>query len=320
MAAKASDDVTVQGALATCLQQIGAVHRSMGDMKQSLELEERALAIRKKSVKLAPSNMKLKRELATSYTTISLLFNQMGLNDQVMSARERAWQLSKEVADANPENLSDKADVQQALGRLAGIQLVNGKPAEALKNFREVVTLDEVLLEKTPRNPQRKLNLANSYHALAGGFEHVLQFNESREFYSKALAIRKELAAADPKDVHRASLLGATYFRLGRVDVMSGHLDEARPELLHSYDIRTNLLKSGGAVAGALGEMAEVCMALGQLEAKTDSKKAMDWYNKAEAIFADLEAKGSLVSANHALREQMHKDMKAASAAASARR
>ena len=66
--------------------------------------------------------------------------------------------------------------------------------------------------------------------------------------------------------------------------------------------------------------MAEVCMARGQLEAKTDAKKVLDWYNKAEALFAGLEVKGSLVSANQELRAQMHSEMKDASAAAAARR
>ena len=320
MAAKAPDNVAVQGALVTCLQRMGATHRSMGDRKKTLELEESAMAIRKNILKLDPSNIKLKRDPATNCTTISLVFNQVGFKEKVMNARERAWQLSIEIAAAYPVDLSDQANLQAALGRLAGIQLVNGKPTEALRNFREVGKRDEGLLGKTPRNPQRKLNLAASYHGLAGTFENVHEFNESREFYRNALEIRKELLAEDPKDFQRSSLLGATYFRLGRVDVMAGRPDDARQGLLHTFDIRTNLMKSAGTHAGAVGEMAEVCMARGQLEAKTDAKKVLDWYNKAEALFAGLEVKGSLVSANQELRAQMHSEMKDASAAAAARR
>ena len=309
MAATAPNDVAIQSALATCLQRIGAMHRSMGDAKKSLELEQTALALREKLLLANPSNPEVKRDLATSYSTLASVFTEMGDWEEVLSKRQRALDLSKEIAQANPTATSDVANMSATMLRLAGIQLTHGSKPEALKNYRGAVEIDKQLLEKTPRNPQRKLNLAASYIGLGGALEDAGDLEGAREAFDKSLDIRQELSTADPKDWRTASLYATTHFRIGLLDLKRGHETEARTSLLRAYDIRTNLSEANPSNTGARAEIAESCTALGRLESPRDPKQALEWFNKAAAIYTALESKGQLSATSRNLREQLQKSI-----------
>ena len=309
MASAAPKNIPIQMALATCLQRIGAIQRSMGDRKKSLELEQSALNIREKLLQSNPSSLEVKRDVATSYTTLSLGLTEMGDWDGVLKARLRALVLSREIATANPGDLSDLANMSACTLRLAGIQLKLKNNAEALRNYRGAVELDKQVLTKTPGSPQRKQNLAASYSGLGGALEDTGDLEGALDAFRKSLAIRTELSTADPKDWRAASLAAASYFRIGLVEITAGRLEQARTDLLRAYDIRTNLSQASPSNTGARAEIAEACAAVGRLEAKTDQKVALEWFNKADAIYAGLESKGQLSETSRDLRGKLQKSI-----------
>jgi hypothetical protein len=57
--------------------------------------------------------------------------------------------------------------------------------------------------------------------------------------------------------------------------------------------------------------VAEVCLALGDLAAKTDPGQALDWYRKGAAIYAEIESKGKLNAVSSGLRDRLLKSMAA---------
>ena len=309
MADAAPKDIAAQSALATCLQRIGAMHRSMGDSKKSLELEHKALEIRENLLKVNPSNLEVKRDVATSYSTLASAFTEMGRWDEVLEARKRALELSTEIANANPNASSDVANMSATKLRLAGIQLIHGSKPEALKNYRGAVEIDKQLLEKTPRNPQRKLNLAASYQGLGGALEDTGDLGGALAAFHEALEIRQELSTADPKDWRTASLYASTHYRIGLLELKRAQPDEARSSLLRAYDIRTNLSQSNPSNSGARAEIAEACTALGRIEVPTDPAKALEWYTKAAAIYSGLEAKGQMSATSRTLRDELQKSI-----------
>src|SRR5207253_834457 len=101
-----------------------------------------------------------------------------------------------------------------------------------LKNYRAAIEIDRQLLELSPRNPQRKLNLAASYNGLGGALENSGDLDGALDAFRKSLEFRQELSTADPKDFRTASLYAASLARVGVVQLKAGHSEDARGSLL----------------------------------------------------------------------------------------
>ena len=90
---------------------------------------------------------------------------------------------------------------------IAGYWVNAGDPARALPYLQRAMALDEARLAKDPGNQGAKLDLSFDYSQFGAYYWLEMDLPAAIEYQRKTLAIRRELAASDPKDVWKQDRL-----------------------------------------------------------------------------------------------------------------
>jgi tetratricopeptide (TPR) repeat protein/tRNA A-37 threonylcarbamoyl transferase component Bud32 len=135
-------------------------------------------------------------------------------------------------------------------------------PTGALAHFRESVRLREELVSREPNNSsaQRGLMLAYGQTAsLLGDSFQLTQLNDvegARSYYTKALAIARNLAQADPVNTLGQYDLGSAELRLAALEPRPGGLEESLAALRESRAIFEKLTSADPHALRAVNSIA----------------------------------------------------------------
>jgi tetratricopeptide (TPR) repeat protein len=158
--------------------------------------------------------------------------------------------IDERIARYHREHPPEAGDL--AAERERSVMLVNqgdvlvaqGQLNEALKSYRDSLTISERLAKSDPSNTGWQRDLSLSYDAV--GDVHVAQgqLNEALKSYRDGFAISERLAASDPKNAGWQRDLSISYNKVGDVQVAQGKLNEALKSFRDSLAIRERLAKS----------------------------------------------------------------------------
>jgi tetratricopeptide (TPR) repeat protein len=180
--------------------------------------------------------------------------------------------------------------------------------AAALVQQRKSLELNLTLVQQSPADPRRSLNLSFSYHFI-GALESALG-NPVRalEMSRKALEIREDLATADPQDARVRMELAASYGQVGIILMDSGDLAAAEKNLRKSLAIEQGLLATDPIRTEHKTGVAQAEEQLGELETRLADKAAREadrirhvraarsWYQKAFDTLHELQSQDILIA------------------------
>jgi tetratricopeptide (TPR) repeat protein len=90
---------------------------------------------------------------------------------------------------------------------IAGYWLSGDDPDRALPYLQRALALDDARLASDPGNQGAKLDLSFDYSQLGAYYDTKHDLHTAIEYQRKTLAIRRDLAASDPKDVWKQGRL-----------------------------------------------------------------------------------------------------------------
>ena len=232
---------------------LGTIHRQLGDFKQAKECHQRALTI--KLEKLGADHI----NLATSYNNLGGVHQKLGDLKQAMECQQRALTIRLEKLGA------DHIDVATSYNNLGGVHQKLGDLKQAMECQQRALT---IRLEKLGAD---HIDVATSYNNLGGVHQKLGDLKQAMECQQRALTIRLEKLGADHID------LATSYNNLGGVHQELGDLKQAME--CHQRALTIRLEKLGAdhiKVTTSYSNLAIVHRKLGDLkQAKECHQRAL---------------------------------------------
>jgi eukaryotic-like serine/threonine-protein kinase len=137
-----------------------------------------------------------------------------GTKDEIAYLEEEASVFEGMVAH-DPGNPSWRRDAALAHKYVAGHLITNEDLDRAFPHLKRAEELDETILRATPNNPERKMAVAIDLSQWSEYYRDKKDFAKAIQYTRASVAIRRELASADPKNAWAQEKLSYILTQLG---------------------------------------------------------------------------------------------------------
>ena len=241
--------------VAICYNNLGSVHRDLGDLEQAKEYYERALTIYLK--KLDPDHL----DVAMCYNNLGTIHSELGDLEQAKEYYERALTIYLKKLD--PDHL----DVAMCYNNLGTIHSELGDLEQAKEYYERALTIRLKKLDPDHSHVATCYNNLGIVHRALGDLE------QAKEYYERALTIYLKKLDPDHLDV------AMCYNNLGTIHSDLGDLEQAKEYYERALTIRLKKLDPDHShVATCYNNLGIVHRALGDLE------QAKEYYERALTI------------------------------------
>ena len=130
----------------------------------------------------------------------------------------------------DPKNLPRMRNAALAHKYIAGTLNESGDPDAAFEHLKRAEELDQACVRAAPNDPDHKMDLAIDLSQWGEYYENKNDFAKAIQYTREALAIRREIASSDPKDVRAKYRLVYILNRLGDLQ-----LNSSEPKALENF-------------------------------------------------------------------------------------
>lgn len=217
-------DRAAQGVWIDALDYCTTAYTLRGEMAKAIPLGLKAVALAGELAAAAPNDLNTKERLATVTKQLASAYQDDGKLDQAIPLYRRALELRRELFTEDPTLRRQQryAEAHQWLGTALGAVKDFRGLAE---NAREALRIDEDRYRKDPVNA--RANVAGDAVLLASAERRNGNLNEAIALLERALSMRREIAAEDPKSAIAALRVAAAADRLADTLRDAGRLREA---------------------------------------------------------------------------------------------
>jgi non-specific serine/threonine protein kinase/serine/threonine-protein kinase len=269
--------------LVEALRGIGHVYSDTNDHAGAAAYRKETLAMARDLRKQYPGNEDAEILMANSLYDMATLTE----DPQSLGYRLEALPIFEKLLRAKPSDRSRQRNAALIHKFIAGYWL-DVDSGRALPYLQRALTLDEARLAQDPGHQGAKLDLSFDYSQFGEYYARMHDLAAAIEYQRKTLEIRRELAAADPKDVWKQDRLAFTLNSVANLLVETHHyraalanLDESRriSERLGISDLSRMVgyaltLRTTGVASRAIGNEQAAC---------EQFSKARDLFRKVDA-------------------------------------
>jgi tetratricopeptide (TPR) repeat protein len=182
------------------------------------------------------------------------------LFSQALGARENGLPLWQEAGDVFRSLLAEQPDSLDYMRNVALVEKYVGEQygdrddwTNAVSHYRQALQLDQQRLARLGANRTAQMDLAIDLSGLARAQWNTGQFDEAAAGYTRTLALRQQLADADPQDVLARSRVAFAHYMLGRVLLDQHRPSEALDHEVEAVRIQEQLAQTDPMHANELG-------------------------------------------------------------------
>jgi len=211
--------------------------------------------------------------------------------------REKALEHTRAAAGPAPQDLEQARALAIAEKRLGALYGMARRYDECRRQYEAARAIDERRLAAAPQ-PRTKLDLSFDYSDLGWVEGRLGHWSDALTAYRRTVALREEVAAADPSDQRAAISLASGTDKLGVALHKSGDLAASLRSLERAAALYQKLLDGGSANWSTVHSLAEVHVDLA--ETLTDQHapaRAAAEYHEARRLYTSLRDKGALPAA-----------------------
>jgi tetratricopeptide (TPR) repeat protein len=233
------------------------------------------------------TDAKSRKLLADGYFQLGELTEKIGDQKEALAVQRKALALRRELAGASGADVAARLDVARSLHAVASLLYNAGDSAGALSAYQEQRDLAAALEAEAPTDAVRTQR-AHAHHGIGSVLIGTGKPAEGLGEYQKALAIRQELADANPGVTAVQSDLAWSHVKIGGVLSEAGKPVEALKEFQKALAIRKGLADANPAVTQFQSDLAHshhnFAYVLNQTgkaaDALKESQKALDIMQK----------------------------------------
>ena len=187
-------DVQAQDDLAGSETKLGALLRDLNRRDESLQCQERAIAIRERLALAHPDRPTYQHNLALVLGHVGILHNDARRHDEASRAYRRAIAILQPVVAAHPEVAPYRFTLATTSHLLGVSQRRANRPDLALESYRKAQELHEALVVANP-------SVIDYRYELAGTLNNIANIQHSAQRPEEALATHRK-ATRDSRDAH----------------------------------------------------------------------------------------------------------------------
>jgi tetratricopeptide (TPR) repeat protein len=243
------------------------------------------------------TDAKSRKLLADGYFQLGELTEKIGDQKEALAVQREALAVRRELAAAPGADVETRLDVARSLRAMARLLHSTGDTAEALSAYQEQRDLAAALEAEAPTDAVRT-QLAHGHNAIGALLVQTGKSAETLREYQKALAIRQQLADANPGVTEFQRDLAVSHYNIGFVLSVTGKLPEALKEFQKALTVRQQLADANPGVTEFQIHLARSHHDIGWVLRETGKPaEALQEYQKA------LPIRQQLVDANPAVAE-----------------
>jgi serine/threonine-protein kinase len=195
------------------------------------------------------TDAKSRKLLAEGYFQLGELTDKIGSKPEALATHRQALALRRELAAAEGADVETRLDVARSLGQVGLLLSNTGDPGGALAALQEQRDRAEQMETEYPSDAVRSV-LAQSHNSI--GLVHWYQAKpeDALAAWRKALAIRQNLADANPAVADFQTTLARSHGNVAGVLMMTGRPKEAMGSHLKALAICQRLVQDNPAVNG----------------------------------------------------------------------
>ncbi len=273
-----------------------------GQFNQAIEYDKRALAIRERMAAAKPDDLAMKRNLAEGYSAMAVGLTQIGDWNGTLLYRHKALAKYLDVVASGSRTADDYNGLALAYMRMGTILTQQKQYEEAVQNLNRSMETAREGLRDFGRNQPLRMTETAALRSLANLELERDRPEQAIEYFQKVNQIYQQMVAADPDEFRVSSMLASTHHRLGQAWLKKKDTGAALREFARGLQMRERLAQRNPANAGAQGEVAESCAAMGELYALLkETGRAREWLTRARNTLTQLESAGRANSASRAI-------------------
>jgi len=274
---------------AVVLGELGEIAEKQGDRAGSIEMQGRAIAIRRSLLALEPDDLDLARLLAKGLQVEQSRAEQSGDAERSLALAEEVLAIRSKLAAARPDDARVAREVM--LAELArGRALVRaGRAADAVAGLQAACTTATERVERAPDSHEALSDRALGYESLAQTLEEIGRAPEALERTQLAradLARAAQLAPESELYPRRGAYLAS---REAKTLVGLGRIAEAAATSSAASEVFEGILAKGAPAADVLQQAAVLFAITSGTSMKAgDAASAERWAVRARAVLAAM--------------------------------
>jgi serine/threonine protein kinase/tetratricopeptide (TPR) repeat protein len=247
--------------------QLGELTRKIGDHKEALAVQRKALALRRELAAAPGADVETRLDVARSLRAVALLLRDTGDNAGTLSALQEQRDLAAALEAEAPTD-TVRTQLAHAQNWIGVVLSDMGKPSEGLKEYQKALTIRQELAGANPTIQAFQRELAVTHLNVGNMLRETGQPAEALNEYRKALAIVQKLAEGNPAVTQFQSVLAMSHGSIGYVLSQTGRPAEALNEYLKALAIFQKLADANPAVAPFQSSLAIAHNLIGRLHAR----------------------------------------------------
>ena len=290
------DDPLTQFDLAYTLASFGKTFANQGKYGEVEPYYREALELSEHRSKRDPTNAKIERELMAAHERMGDLMVKLNRIDSVQEHHLEMQRLALKLSDADPEDRTALRDLAIAHHRVGDLHLLQVRPEQALTQFRESLRISRRLADLDPKNIRAKVDLAIDLSNLATTLLNSDEIEEAAASLSEAVALMRIACERNPTDASFRRNHFVLLSQLGAALRRGKQYEQARTTNDQSLQLAQQMLVNDSKSPALRLDVVTVLNARGFLE-KSDERytEARQWFERALAVIAELEAEKQLV-------------------------
>ena len=282
LAAKAPADPQLRRDHLRVLYELAMSTAGQGDYKRAMQLARQSIALAEAAVRDEPRDSEALLSLGAAKSALAGILTDQRDYAAAIVLREQLLELARR-SGAGGYNLAISHK------RLAALYGVTGRLEDARSQYEEARRIDEARVAAAPQDPRPKLDLSFDYSDLGWVHDRLRDFKTALESHRRALALRQEVAAADPDNYRAATTVATSLNRIGGVLLETGDPAAAAAEQQRALELYTALARKPGMEWRVFTDMAEVHADLAETyKAMSNRGAAAAEYEKARDILLEV--------------------------------
>jgi serine/threonine protein kinase len=247
--------------------QLGDLTAKVGDHKEALAVQRKALALRRELAAAPGTDVEARLDVARSLRAVALVLRTTGDTAGMLSAFEEQRDLAAALEAESPTE-AVRAQLAHAHNGIGNALWDTGKLAEALEEWQKALAIRQKLVNANSAVPEFQRDLRQSHYNIAIGLRNTGKPADAVKEYQKALAIQQEVADANPGVITDQSLLADSHSNLGNLLSEMGKPAEGLRELRKALAIKQEVADAHPAVTTLQSELAITHSLIGRLHAR----------------------------------------------------
>ena len=241
-----------------------------------------------------------RRETAMVHSRLAAVRADLGRTDEAIENALRAFRITDEMVRADPDNDALLQGMTASAGWAARFLVRAGRTDEAAPIIQRQIEGNEERLKRSPGNPDMTFALSLGYRRLGELRAAEGDPAAAIEAHGKALALQRPLASLSPEYALGVPLSLA---HQGRAQLALERYADARASLGEAVTLIGAIVDANPDAAGFRPDQAEMLDALGQAWLPADCQRAIATWNRALALWGEIEKGGGLLPPQVASRD-----------------